>query len=57
MIKSGFLLMNFHIVQFQHGLEFLSLPRCHQMGFVSLTTRFRPISNRIPEYCHFEERL
>ena len=33
------------------------LPRCHQMGFSSLIIKFRPILNRIPEYCHFEEQL
>ena len=27
------------------------------MGFASLIIEFRPISNRIPEYCHFEEQL
>ena len=27
------------------------------MGFASLTIEFRPISNRIPEYHHFEEQL
>ena len=31
------------------------LPRCHQVGFASLKTKFRPISNRIPEYHHFED--
>ena len=41
-MRIGFLLMNLHFVQFQHGLEFLRLfilnlskfPRCHQLGFV-----------------------
>ena len=65
-IRFGFLLMNLHIVQFQYGLEFLRLsysyfctnfPRCHQVGFVSSTIEFRSILNRMPEYCHFEERL
>ena len=64
-IRSSFLLMILHIVQFQYGLEFLRLsyyqfctilPRCHRMGFASLILEFRPISNRIPEYHHFEEQ-
>ena len=33
------------------------LLRCHQMGFSSLISEFRPILNRIPEYPHFEEQL
>ena len=32
-------------------------PRFHRMGFVSSIIEFRPILNRIPECCHFEERL
>ena len=32
------------------------LPRCRQVESVSLTIKFRPISNRIPEYHHFEEQ-
>ena len=32
------------------------LPRHHQVGFSSLIIKFRPISNRIPEYHHFEHQ-
>ena len=65
-IRSCFLLMNLQVIQFQYGLEFLRLsyfsictilPRCHQMGFSSLIIKFHPISNRIPEYHHFDEQL
>ena len=65
-IRSYFLLMNLQVMQFQYGLEFLTqtlvflictiLPRCHQLGFASLITKFRPILNRIPEYHHFVEQ-
>ena len=63
-VRSCFLLLNLQVVQFQDGLEFLRLvflictilPRCHQMEFLSLIIEFRPISNRIPDYHHFEEQ-
>ena len=65
-IRSSLLLMNLQVIQFQYGLDYsqtlvflicTSFPRCHQMGFVSSPIEFRPISNRIPEYHHFEEQL
>ena len=34
-------------------LNLTILPRCHQMGFLSLIIKFRPTLNRIPEYHHF----
>ena len=55
-----------HIVQFQYGLEFLRLSYSYfvqsfqdviRWDFSSLIMEFRPISNRIPEYHHFEEQL
>ena len=63
-IRSSLLLMSLHVAQFQYGLELLRLvllictscPKFHQMGFASSITEFRPISNRIPEYDHFEEQ-
>ena len=33
------------------------IPRCDQVGSLSLIMKFRPTSNRIPEYRHFEEKL
>ena len=33
------------------------LPRHHQVGFLSLTIKFRPTLYRIPEYHHFEQHL
>ena len=33
------------------------LLRCHQVGFSSLTIKFRPTLKRIPEYHHFQEQL
>ena len=32
------------------------LPRCHHVGFSSLTIKFRPTLNRIPEYHHFVDQ-
>ena len=31
-------------------------PKIHQMGCASLIIEFHPISNRIPEYRHFEDK-
>ena len=33
------------------------LPRCHQVESLSMIIKFRPTSNRIPEYRHLEEQL